>query len=172
MYLWGFRISGSALISIFRPVGYKAIAHLGLDLFAIFCALPADDLGDDVGTERLRPISSDEDTSAPRPLRKRIDDGYACFGKIAFVARCNSESDLTQNDRINDDLRFMGAQPVDHACRRLWPSGLTQHVGVDKIGHKVSVDSDSIGTKYPFSGHASSQSTSPSLAGGSLRTRR
>jgi len=39
--------------------------------------------------------------------------------------------------------------------------GFAQHSGVNEVGHSVSVDSDSTGTKKPFSGHASNQSTSP-----------
>src|SRR5262249_17957560 len=48
--------------------------------------------------------------------------------------------------------------------------GFTEDVGVDQVRHRVLVDSDSTGTKNPFSGHASSQSTTPSL-GRALRRR-
>jgi hypothetical protein len=55
----------------------------------------------------------------------------------------------------------VATKPVERT--RVWSDlrRLAQYVGVDEVGHSVSVDSDSMGTKNPFSGHASSQSTSP-----------
>ena len=49
---------------------------------------------------------------------------------------------------------------------RLAPRRLTEHVGVNEKRHDVSVDSDSIETKKSFSGHASSQSITPSFGAG------
>src|SRR4029077_247887 len=53
-----------------------------------------------------------------------------------------------------------------------WLGRLAQHVGIDKVAHNVSVGSDSIGTKNPFSGQARSHSHQPSFLGGSCRIRR
>jgi hypothetical protein len=39
--------------------------------------------------------------------------------------------------------------------------GPAENVGVNQESHRVSVDSDSMGTKYPFSGQARSQSKRP-----------
>jgi hypothetical protein len=49
---------------------------------------------------------------------------------------------------------------------------VARDIGVYQISHSVSVDSDSMGTKNPFSGHARSQSTTPSCIGGVRRVSR
>ena len=73
---------------------------------------------------------------------------------------------------IDGDLALVAPEPLDHPGigRRL--GRLAQDVGVDQISHSVSVDSDSTGTKKPFSGQARSQSTTPSFGGGERRLSR
>ena len=56
------------------------------------------------------------------------------------------------DDGIDGDLPFMTRQPVHYPGIGL--GGLTQNVGDDQESHSVSVDSDSMGTKNPFSGQA------------------
>src|SRR6266705_1026974 len=68
---------------------------------------------------------------------------------------------LAQNDGIDRNLALVLPQPVNHPGLRVGPGGLAKHVRIDQVGHKVSVDSDSMGTKKPFSGQDSSQSTDP-----------
>jgi len=59
----------------------------------------------------------------------------------------NAEPDLAQNDGINHQFTLVASQPLD--CLRIWGrlGGLAEDIGVDQIGHSVSVDSDSMGTK-------------------------
>ena len=84
----------------------------------------------------------------------------------------NPESQFAKNHRIDGDLRFVGAKPLDHSRIRSWFGWLTQNVGIDQILHNASVDSESMGTKKPFSGQARSQSTVPSFCGAGRRVRR
>ena len=63
-------------------------------------------------------------------------------------------------------------QPFDDPDVRNRLCRLAQDVRVNQIGHSVSVDSDSMGTKNPFSGHARSQLTTPSFGLGLSRTSR
>jgi hypothetical protein len=55
----------------------------------------------------------------------------------------------------------MARQPSHHTGIRLGARRLAQNVGVNQDCHSVSVDSDSIGTKKPFSGQARSHSRTP-----------
>jgi hypothetical protein len=75
--------------------------------------------------------------------------------------KMNAEAYLAQNNRIHDDLSFMRAKPINHPPHGLRFGGFAQDVGIDEVFQSVSVDSDWIGTKYPFAGQASSQSTMP-----------
>ena len=72
---------------------------------------------------------------------------------------------LAKNDGVDGDLTLVVAKPLDHLQIRSWPRRLAENIGIDEISHSVSVDSDSIATKKPFSGHARSQSTTPSFGG-------
>ena len=59
----------------------------------------------------------------------------------------NAEANLTQNYGVYRYCTLVVPQPLD--CigigRRL--GGLAEDISIDQIGHSVSVDSDSIGTK-------------------------
>ena len=52
---------------------------------------------------------------------------------------------LAQHDGIDNKLGFVVPQPIDHRLIRSGFGGLTQNVCIDKVGHNVSVDSDSMG---------------------------
>ncbi len=71
------------------------------------------------------------------------------------------ESNLAEDHRIDGDFLLMARQPSQHPWVGIGLGGFAENVGVDQIGHSVSVDSDLMGTKKPFSGQASSQSTRP-----------
>ena len=73
----------------------------------------------------------------------------------------NPESNLAEYEGIDHKVALVATKPVERT--RVWSDlrRLAQDVGVNEVGHSASVDSDSMGTKNPFSGHASSQSTSP-----------
>jgi hypothetical protein len=55
----------------------------------------------------------------------------------------------------------MRTKPIDHPPHGLGFGSFAQDVGIDEVIQSVSVASDWIGTKYPFAGQASSQSTMP-----------
>ena len=59
----------------------------------------------------------------------------------------DAEANLAQNDGVNRQFALVAAQPLDCFGMGLWLGGLTEDIGIDQIGHSVSVDSDSIGTK-------------------------
>ena len=82
------------------------------------------------------------------------------------------KSNLTQYDRIDRQVALVSTQPFQHPLLRRWLGCFTEDIGVYQINHSVSVDSDSMGTKKPFSGHASNQSITPSFGAGSRRLRR
>src|SRR4029077_14450504 len=84
----------------------------------------------------------------------------------------DSESEFAENDRINDDFPLIVAQPPDHDSIGRRFCRFAEYVGINKVLHNVSVDSDSTGTKNPFSGHASSHWTTPSFGGTERRTSR
>src|SRR5205823_1932881 len=82
------------------------------------------------------------------------------------------ESQLAEDDGIDGDVLLVSAKPRHYARIGRWFRRLAQNVGVDQILHSVSVDSESMGTKKPFCGQASSQSMAPSFCGAARRTRR
>ncbi len=84
----------------------------------------------------------------------------------------DAESQLAEHDGIDDDVVFVGAQPREHARIGGGSGRLAQDVRVDQVLHSVSVDSDVTGTKKPFAGQASNQSTTPSFARTVRRMRR
>jgi hypothetical protein len=81
----------------------------------------------------------------------------------------NAEAQLTEDDRIDDDFTLVLSEPVNHFGIGHLLGWLAEDVSVDKIFHSVSVDSESIGRKKPFSGQASSQSTTLSFRGADRR---
>ena len=82
----------------------------------------------------------------------------------------DAKADLAEDDGVNDQFALVALQPFHHAARRFRLGRLAEDVGVDQEIHKLSVDSDSIATKNPFSGQASNQSTKPSFGRGWRRT--
>ena len=83
-----------------------------------------------------------------------------------------AEPKLSENHGINGEVALVTSEPADsiHVRRRF--RGLAQNISVDEEPHSRSVDSDSTGTKNPFSGHCRSRSTSPSFRLVGRRTRR
>lgn len=75
----------------------------------------------------------------------------------------NTETNFAEDYWVDSDFTFVVAKPLDDPLLRLRLRRFTQDVGINEICHSVSVDSDSIGTKYPLTGQSSSQSTSPSF---------
>jgi len=59
----------------------------------------------------------------------------------------NTELNLSEDDWINHDFRFIVPQPSHYFRVGGWFRGFAENISVDQIGHNVSVDSDSIGTK-------------------------
>ena len=86
------------------------------------------------------------------------------------------EADFSQDHRIDGQVAFGTRQPFDHPRIRPRLGRFAQYVGIHEIHHgghpRESVDSDSIGTNQPFSGHARSVFNSPWFFGGSAITRR
>jgi hypothetical protein len=76
---------------------------------------------------------------------------------------------LAQAIFADGDFTLVAAKPVQRLHVRCGFGSFAKHVGVCQIGHNVAVDSDSIGTKKPFSGHARSQSTKPLFGRGRRR---
>src|SRR5262249_24411463 len=79
----------------------------------------------------------------------------------AFAGRkeMNTKPNFAENDRVDSKLNLVLSEPLDHFLGRRCFGSLAQYIGVDQVFHRESVDSDSMGTKKPFSGQASSQST-------------
>ncbi len=73
----------------------------------------------------------------------------------------NAKAQFSQNDRIDRELPLVGSEPRDHALVRDGFGRFAENVGIRQVNHKLFVDSESIVAKYPFSGHANSQSTMP-----------
>lgn len=84
----------------------------------------------------------------------------------------NSEPDLAEDDGIDGDLALVMPKPCDDARAGSGLGRLAEHLRVNEVFHRSSVDSDSTGTKNPFSGHPSNQSTTPSLTRALRRLRR
>ena len=59
----------------------------------------------------------------------------------------NAEPDLAQNDGINHQFTLVAPQPLECPGIGGGLGRLAEDIGVDQIGHSVSVDSDSMGTK-------------------------
>src|SRR5262249_3471776 len=88
----------------------------------------------------------------------------------ALWQQMNAKPHLAEHNRIDNELDLVRSEPPDdhrigHDSRRL-----AEDVRVDQVLHRVSVDSDGIGTKKSLPGQPSSQSTTPSLARPRRRT--
>src|SRR5262245_3106493 len=91
---------------------------------------------------------------------------------LSFRQQQNAEPDLTEDERIDRDLGFVPSEPSYHVEVRRDLGRLAQDVCIDEEFHSASVDSDSIGTKKSFTGHARNQSTTASSACVGPRTSR
>ena len=112
------------------------------------------------------PMPSNE--AAERPRRRPLETG----APFALAQQQNAESQLAEDYGIDGLFTLVAPEPFDHLGNGRRLGRLAQHVGVDQIPHSSSVDADSTGTKKPFAGHASNQSTTPSFGGAKRRVRR
>ena len=111
--------------------------------------------------------------------RKAVEAPDACIeptfqrrSPLSLGKDKNAEAQFPENHGIDGDVRFVGAKPLHDPRVRCWFRRLAQNVGVNQIFHRVSVDSESMGTKKSLYGHASSQSIAPWFRGAARRTRR
>lgn len=85
----------------------------------------------------------------------------------------NAILQLAQDNRVDQNVSLVLFEPVHHARQRLFARRFTEDVRVDeKSSHRVSVDSDAMGSNQSFSGQARSQSTSLWLSGSTIRVSR
>ena len=106
-------------------------------------------------------------TDDARQTVEALDPGLKPFLKPrsspSFRQKQDSETKLAENDRIDGDFSFVSSQPFNDFRMRCRFGRLAENIGIDEVGHSASVDSASIDTKNPFSGHVSNQSTRPSF---------
>ena len=110
-------------------------------------------------------------SQAVKALNTCLEPSFQPGSALSFRQQQNAESNLAENDRVDDDIALVTPEPPDNGLVGRRPGWLAQDVGVDEERHRVSVDSDSMETKKSFSGHARSQSTTPSLVGAVRRRR-
>src|SRR2546425_12603363 len=84
----------------------------------------------------------------------------------------NAKANLAQNNGIDRQLRLVLLKPLYHLCDRSRLGGLAENIGINKVSHRASVDSESTGTKKSLTGQVSNQVTRPSFARESRRTSR
>jgi hypothetical protein len=85
----------------------------------------------------------------------------------------NAILQLAQDNRVDQNVSLVLFEPVQHASQRLAACRFTEDVCIDeKSSHRVSVDSDAMGSNQSFSGQARSQSTSLWLSGSTIRVSR
>lgn len=99
--------------------------------------------------EQLSPAQADDrvqgDALDPAdPLLKPVLEPLS---SCATRQQEDAESDLAQDDRIDDDRTLIAPQPLHYRGIGLGLGRLGEDVGVDEILQSVSVDSDSTGTK-------------------------
>lgn len=66
---------------------------------------------------------------------------------LAFEKDENPESQLAKDDRIDGNLRLLGAEPLHYARVGRRSGGLAQNVGIHQVLNSLSVDSERIGVK-------------------------
>lgn len=125
--------------------------------------------GEQLGPTEARLRFPGQAVQAPHPL---IEPALESRPPPSAGKHEHAESDLAEDHRIDDDRILVTPQPVDGGRRGIRPGRLAKDVGVDEVLQRESVDSDLIGRKKPFSGQASSQSTTPRLGREARRTRR
>lgn len=100
-------------------------------------------------------------TQAVDALDAILEPSLQTFAALSLRQEKDAEKDLAENDGIDSDLSLVLSQPPQNPRIRVGPGGLAEDVRVDQQGQSVSVDSDSMATKKPFSGEARSQSIRP-----------
>src|SRR5690349_4964173 len=106
------------------------------------------------------------------PPNPRSEPLLQCSAPSSPPQQENAELQLAENDGIDRKLPFIVREPLHDTPIGHGLGRLTENVGVDQISHSLSVDSDSMGTKKPFSGHAKSHWSTPSLIRDERRLRR
>jgi hypothetical protein len=108
--------------------------------------------------EQLSPAQPDVrlPREAVNPADRRVEPAFQSGSLGTARKQQDAEASLAQNHRVDRDLALVFATRRSAGWVWAWSPG--EDVGVDQQGHSVSVDSESIATKYPFSGQASSQS--------------
>ena len=81
------------------------------------------------------------------PCDPRIKPGFEPASALSCRQEMNAESDLAQNDGVNHQVTLVAPQPFDGLGIGRGLGGYAEDMGDDQIGHSVSVDSDSMGTK-------------------------
>ncbi len=89
----------------------------------------------------------------------------------------DTEANLTEDDRVHGELRLIVPEPIDDTLVGGGLGRLREDVRVNQIARQSdqpseSVDSDSISTNQPSSGHDRSHSTKPRFGGGVCRVSR
>jgi hypothetical protein len=100
------------------------------------------------------------------------EPAFQALTPFAGGEKKNAEPDFSKDERIHSNLTFVLLQPFEHTRIGRWLGGLAEHISIHQVGQSVSVDSDSMATKNPLSGQASSQSTRPWFGRGLRRTSR
>jgi hypothetical protein len=119
----------------------------------------------------VRPVSASQGRQWRRPAPASNQRSSA--GPLLSCRKDkNAEAQFPENHRIDRHVSLVCAKPVHNARIRRRFRRLAQNVGVNQMLHRVSVDSDSMGTKKSLYGQASSQSMVPSFLGETRRTRR
>src|SRR5262249_52556714 len=106
---------------------------------------------------------------AMKPLHPGVEPSLESGALPSLRQQEDAEAHFAEDDGVDGDLALVSPQPLDHLEVWYWPRRFAEDVGVDQVFHSASEDSDSMGTKYPFSGHARSQSTTPSFGGAESR---
>jgi len=124
--------------------------------------------------QQLRP--SQAIFSFPRQAMETLDPCgkplFKFFSAPSSWQKQDTKTKLAQNDGIDHNFSFVLSKPPDDLCIRSRFRRLAQNIGIGQVSHSESVESDSMATKNPFSGHDRSQSTAPSLDCSLRRTSR
>lgn len=82
-----------------------------------------------------------------QPLDALIKPALKSITTSTSPQQQDPEADLPKDNGIDNELRFVLAQPTDDPRIGTRLGRLRKDVCVDEVTHSVSVDSDSIGTK-------------------------
>lgn len=99
--------------------------------------------------EKLGPAQTDSRIpgEAVHPPHSLIEPALQPRASSAPRQQENPEPDLTQDNRVDDELPLVAAQPFDHPLIGLRLGRLGKDVGIDEVLHSESVDSESMATK-------------------------